>query len=58
MEVRRRIQAGANAWRKVHGKMMDRKISRKLGGEGLGFLCSDSYYVWPGDGSSVRTAKA
>ena len=30
VEVRRRIQAGANAWRNVEGVMMDRKISRKL----------------------------
>ena len=26
VEVRRRIQAGANAWRKVKGVMFDRKI--------------------------------
>ena len=32
VEVRRRIQAGANAWRNVEGVMMDRKISRKLRG--------------------------
>ena len=32
VEVRRRIQAGANAWRNVEGVMMDRKISRKLKG--------------------------
>ena len=30
MEVRRRVQAGANAWRNVEGVMMDRKMSRKL----------------------------
>ena len=30
VEVRRRIQAGANAWRNVEGVMVDRKISRKL----------------------------
>ena len=30
VEVRRRIQAGANAWSNVEGVMMDRKISRKL----------------------------
>ena len=35
VEVRRRIQAGANAWRNVEGVMMDRKISRKLKGEVL-----------------------
>ena len=31
-EVRRRTQAGANAWRKVEGVMLDRKISKKLKG--------------------------
>ena len=30
VEVRHRIQAGANAWRNVEGLMVDRKISRKL----------------------------
>ena len=28
VEVRRRIQAGASAWRNVEGVMLDRKISR------------------------------
>ena len=35
VEVRRRIQAGANAWRNVEGVMVDRKISRKLKGKVL-----------------------
>ena len=35
MEVRRRIQAGANSWRNVEGVMVDRKISRKLKGKVL-----------------------
>ena len=35
VEVRRRIQAGANAWRNVEGVMVDRKISRKLKGKFL-----------------------
>ena len=35
VEVRRRIQAGANAWRNVEGVIMDRKISRKLKGKVL-----------------------
>ena len=30
VEVQRRIQTGANAWRNVEGVMVDRKISRKL----------------------------
>ena len=34
-EVRRRRQAGANAWRKVEGVMLDRKISKKLKGKVL-----------------------
>ena len=33
VEVRRRIQAGANAWRNVQGVMVARKISRKLKGK-------------------------
>ena len=35
VEVRRRIQAGVNAWRKVEGVMLDRKISKKLKGKVL-----------------------
>ena len=35
MEIRRRIQAGANACRKVEGVMGDRHISRKLKGKVL-----------------------
>ena len=35
VEVRRRIQAGANAWRNVEGVMVNRKISRKLKGKVL-----------------------
>ena len=34
-EVRRRIQAGANAWRRVEGVMADRRISKKLKGKVL-----------------------
>ena len=34
-EVRRRTQAGANAWRKVEGVMLDRNISKKLKGKVL-----------------------
>ena len=29
-EVRRRVQAGANAWRAVEGVMADRRISKRL----------------------------
>ena len=35
VEVRRRIQAGANAWRNVEGVMVATKISRKLKGKVL-----------------------
>ena len=35
VEVRRRIQAGTNAWRNVEGVMGNRKISRKLKGKVL-----------------------
>ncbi len=32
-EVRRRAQAGANAWRAVEGVMADRRISKRLKGK-------------------------
>ena len=32
-EVRRRVQAGANAWRSVEGVMADRRISNRLKGK-------------------------
>ena len=32
-EVRRRVQAGANAWRAVEGVMADRRISKRLKGK-------------------------
>ena len=35
-EVRRRVQAGTNAWRQVEGVMSDRHISNKLKGKLLG----------------------
>ena len=35
VEVRRRIQAGANAWRNVNGVMLDRNILKKLKGKVL-----------------------
>ena len=34
-EVRRRVQAGANAWRAVEGLVTDRRISKRLGHEQL-----------------------
>ena len=35
VEVRRRIQEGANAWRNVEGVLVDRKFSRNLKGKVL-----------------------
>ena len=33
VEVRRRIQAGANAWRKVEGVMLERNVLKMLTGK-------------------------
>ena len=54
--VRRRIQAVANAWRKVEGVMMDRNISKKLKGKVLR-ACYTGMPVWSGDSGVDRTAK-
>ena len=54
--VRRRIQAGANAWRNVEGVMVDRKISRKLKRKVLDSCVVPAKYLWVGDVSSIRTA--
>ena len=37
-EVRRRVQAGANAWRAVEGVMADRRISKRLKGRSWVFV--------------------
>ena len=50
VEVRRRIQAGANAWRNVEGVMVDRTISSKLKGKVLDPVWCQ---LWLGDVSSV-----
>ena len=43
--MRHRMQAGANAWRKVEGVMMDRKIDRKPKVKALNScVMSDSNY--------------
>ena len=42
-EVRRRVQAGANAWRQVEGVMPDRHISKN----GTGRVCDPGNVVWP-----------
>ena len=41
-EVRRRVQAGANAWRAVEGVMADRQISKRLKGKVMS-TCIVSY---------------
>ena len=52
--MRRRTQAGANAWRKVEGVMLDRKISKKLKGSPEN-MCYTSMPVWSGDSGVDRT---
>ena len=42
-EVRRRVQAGTNAWRQVEGVMYDRHISKKLKGKVLGACVTPLY---------------
>ena len=42
VEVRRRIQAGANAWRNVEGGNGGQKYFQKTEGEGPGFMCGAS----------------
>ena len=54
-EVRRRTQMGANAWRKVEGIMLDRKIKKKGERESPENMCYTSMPVWSGDGGVDRT---
>ena len=42
-EIRRRVQAGARAWRKVEGVMGDRHISQKLKGKVLNSCITPAY---------------
>ena len=51
-EIRRRVQAGANAWRAVEGVMADRRISKRQGHE---HLCHTSIPVRNGNIGSDRT---
>ena len=53
-EVRRRTQAGANAWRKVEGVMFDRKI-KKTEREIPENMCYTSMPVWYGGSGVDRT---
>ena len=45
-EVRRRVQAGANAWRQVEGVMSDRHI-KEIERKGTGHVCDPGDVVWP-----------
>ena len=54
-EVRRRVQAGANAWRAVEGVMADRRISKKTEGKGHEHLCHTSLPVRNGNLGTDRT---
>ena len=54
-EVRRRVQAGANAWRAVEGVMADRRISKKTEGQCHEPLWRTSMPVRNGNHGSDRT---
>ena len=51
-EVRRRAQAGANAWKAVEGVMADRRISK---GQGHEHLCDTGMPVRQGNLGNDRT---
>ena len=55
VEVRRRMQAGANAWRNVDIVIMDRKITTKLKGKALDSCVVPASTYGFGDVSYVRT---
>ena len=48
-EVRRRVQAGAIAWKAVEGVMVDRRISKRLKGQGHEHLCDTGMPVRNGN---------
>ena len=54
-EVRRRTQAGANAWRKVEGVTLDKTISKKAEKESPKNMCYTSMPVRSGDSGVDRT---
>ena len=54
-EVRRRVQAGANAWRAVEGMMADRRISKRLNGKAM---CVTGMPVRNGNPANDRTTTA
>ena len=47
-DICRRIQAGANAWRKVEGVMGDRHVSRKLKGKVVSSCVTPTYIYTAG----------
>ena len=55
VEVRRRIQAEANAWRKAEGVMLDRNIEKKTERESPECACYTSMPVWSGHSGVDRT---
>ena len=56
-EVPRRTQAGANAWRKVEGVMLDRKI-KKAERESPEKVCYTSLSVWSNGVDRTTTTEA
>ena len=54
-EVRRRVQAGANALRAVEGVMADRRISQKTKGQGHEHVCHTGMPVRNGNLGTDRT---
>ena len=53
--MRRRTQAGANAWRKVEGVMLDRTKIEKAERESPERVCYTGMPVWSGDTDVDRT---
>ena len=56
VQVRSRIQARANAWRKIEGAMLEKK-SKKLKGK-VARVCCTGMPVWSGDSGVDRTITA
>ena len=54
-EVRRKVHAGANAWRAVDGVMVDRRNSKRLKGKVMSTCVTPAYLVWNGNLGADRT---
>ena len=54
-EVRRRAQAGANAWRAVEGVMAHLRISKKTHGQGREHLCDTGICLYGNPGNDRTT---